>query len=336
MATRPSVAKSEPQVRAASFHLGRLDIELQIEGAARGRPRRQHLGTFCRQKGRIVNGDTGDTACDHYHRFSDDIALMRDMGVDAYRFSVAWPRVLPKGHGTINEAGLAFYDRLIDALLAARIEPWLCLYHWDLPQALDDVGGWKNRDSAGWFADYAMLIGRRFGDRVKRFATFNEPCVFTLFGYAFGRQAPGLGTGAAPRDPSRQPRARRRRRCVAGRGDQRLDRRGSQLAALPACQSCCRTTRPRADSPTTGTARSRNRSSSAVTRHRSRARSSHTSSPATWLDLPPVDWFGLNHYSPNYVRAELGKLWASASATPGRGAAYRHRLADRPRCIPIH
>ncbi len=106
---------------------------------------------------------------------------MKRLGVQAYRFSVAWPRVLPQGRGAANEPGLAFYDRLIDELLAAGIEPWLCLYHWDLPQALEDLGGWMNRESAAWFADYATLVAARFGDRVKRFATFNEPSMFTLF-----------------------------------------------------------------------------------------------------------------------------------------------------------
>ena len=103
--------------------------------------------------GHIVNGDTGDAACDHYHRYGEDIALMRQLGIQAYRFAIAWPRVLPQGGGPPNETGLAFYDRLIDGLLAAGIQPWLCLYHWDLPQALQDRGGWLNRDVAGWFGD---------------------------------------------------------------------------------------------------------------------------------------------------------------------------------------
>lgn len=137
--------------------------------------------------GRVVaNGDTGDVACDHYHRFRDDILLMRDLGVGAYRFSIAWPRVIPQGRGAANEAGLGFYDRLIDALLDANIEPWVCLYHWDLPKALAKVGGWTNRDCCEWFADYTALASRRYGDRVKRFATFNEPSVFTLLAYGFG------------------------------------------------------------------------------------------------------------------------------------------------------
>jgi beta-glucosidase len=175
------------------FVWGVSTASYQIEGAVNEDGRRASIwDTFCRQKGRIANGDTGDVACDHYHRYEQDIALMRDLGVRAYRFSVAWPRVLPAGRGASNEPGLAFYDRLIDALLAADLEPWLCLYHWDLPQALDDRGGWTNRDCAGWFADYVALLARRYGDRVKRFATFNEPSVFTLLGYGFGWHAPGL------------------------------------------------------------------------------------------------------------------------------------------------
>ena len=131
-------------------------------------------------------------ACDHYHRYREDVALMKRLGLQVYRFSVAWPRVLPQGRGTANSLGLDFYDRLIDELLQNGIEPWLCLYHWDLPQALDDLGGWQNRDIAGWFADYTALVARRYGDRVRHFATFNEPNVCTLFGYGTGWNAPGI------------------------------------------------------------------------------------------------------------------------------------------------
>ena len=121
---------------------------------------------------------------------------MHDLGVSAYRFSVSWPRVMPGGHDGLNELWLAFYDRLIDALIATDIEPWLCLYHWDLPQALEDLGGWATRDCVQWFADYATLIARRYGDRVTRYATFNEPSVFTLFGYCLGGSAPGISDHA--------------------------------------------------------------------------------------------------------------------------------------------
>ncbi len=177
------VPKSKETPSPREFVWGVSTSSYQIEGAAQEDGRGPSIwDTYCTQSGRIANGDTGDVACDHYHRYPEDIALMRELGVTAYRFSVAWPRVLPQGRGGINEAGLAFYDRLIDALMAGGIEPWLCLYHWDLPQALDDLGGWTNRDNAGWFADYAALISRRVGDRVKRFATFNEPSVFSLLG----------------------------------------------------------------------------------------------------------------------------------------------------------
>ena len=168
------------------FIWGVSTSSFQIEGATRVDGRGPSVWDTYGQTGAIANHETGDVACDHYHRYPEDIALMQELGVQAYRFSVAWPRVLPKGRGVPNEAGLAFYDRLIDTLLAAGIEPWLCLYHWDLPQALDDLGGWTTRNSVGWFADYAALVADRYGDRVKRFATFNEPSIFTLFGLGFG------------------------------------------------------------------------------------------------------------------------------------------------------
>jgi beta-glucosidase len=194
----PSVQAAALAALPRDFIWGVSTASYQIEGAADEDGRAPSIwDTFCRQTGRVANGDTGDVACDHYHRYAEDIALMRDIGIHAYRFSVAWPRVLPQGRGAVNEPGLAFYDRLIDALLAADIEPWLCLYHWDLPQALDDLGGWTNRDCAGWLADYAVLVARRYGDRVKRFATFNEPSVLTLFGYAQGVMAPGISDRSA-------------------------------------------------------------------------------------------------------------------------------------------
>ncbi len=165
----------------------------QIEGAHDEDGRAPSIwDTRCRIAGKIANGDTGDVACDHYHRHPEDIALMKGLGLDAYRFSVARPRVLPRGKGRPNMKGLDFYDRLIDSLLEANIEPWLCLYHWDLPQALHDLGGWANRDRVGWFADYAALIANRHADRVKNWVTFNEFAVFTLFGYAIDWSAPGI------------------------------------------------------------------------------------------------------------------------------------------------
>lgn len=165
----------------------------QVEGATGEDGRGPSIWDVrCRTKGGVADGSNADTASDHYHRWEEDVGLMRQIGVDAYRFSLAWPRILPRGKGAANDKGLDFYDRLIDRLLQAGIEPWVCLYHWDLPQALHDLGGWSRRDCAGWFADYAALCASRYGDRVKRWITFNEFSVFTLFGYAIPWAAPGI------------------------------------------------------------------------------------------------------------------------------------------------
>ena len=146
---------------------------------------------FAHTPGMTRNGDTGDVACDHYRRFREDIALMRELGLKAYRFSVAWARVFPEGTGRINPAGLGFYERLVDTLLENGIEPNATLYHWDLPAALDDRGGWLNRDVAHWFADYASAMYRHLDGRVKMWATLNEPWVVTDGGYLHGALAPG-------------------------------------------------------------------------------------------------------------------------------------------------
>jgi beta-glucosidase len=146
---------------------------------------------FSRTPGRMHNGDTGDVACDHYRRYEGDVALMRALGMQAYRFSISWSRILPEGKGAVNAAGLDFYDRLVDTLLAAGIAPLVTLFHWDLPAALDDRGGWLNPDIAGWFADYAQVMYRRLDDRVTRWVTLNEPWVVSDGGYLHGALAPG-------------------------------------------------------------------------------------------------------------------------------------------------
>jgi beta-glucosidase len=146
---------------------------------------------FVHTPGRIHNGDTGDVACDHYRRFRDDIALMSELGLQAYRFSIAWSRIFPQGKGKANPAGLDFYERLVDGLLERGIEPTATLFHWDLPAALDDRGGWLNPDIAQWFADYAQTVFRRLDGRVKMWATLNEPWVVSDGGYLHGKLAPG-------------------------------------------------------------------------------------------------------------------------------------------------
>jgi beta-glucosidase len=178
------------------FQLGVATAAYQIEGAVNEDGRGLSIwDTFSHTPGRIVDGDNGDVACDHYHRYADDVALMRDLGVDSYRFSVAWPRIQPQGRGAGNQAGLAFYDRLVDSLLEQGIAPAATLYHWDLPQALEDEGGWRNRDTAQRFAEYAALVHDHLGDRVQRWITLNEPWCSSFLGYASGRHAPGVREG---------------------------------------------------------------------------------------------------------------------------------------------
>jgi beta-glucosidase len=146
---------------------------------------------FSHTPGRTVGGETGDIACDHYRRYAEDVTIMRDLGLNAYRFSIAWGRILPEGRGRVNPAGVAFYDRLVDLLLASGIQPLVTLYHWDLPAALDDRGGWLNPEIASWFADYARVAFRALGDRVPMWATLNEPWVVADAGYLHGVHAPG-------------------------------------------------------------------------------------------------------------------------------------------------
>jgi beta-glucosidase len=147
--------------------------------------------TFTHGGGRVRNRATGDVACDFYHRYEGDTDLVRELGFDAQRLSISWPRVLPDGTGRINEPGLDFYDRVVDACLERGVEPWVTLYHWDLPQALQDRGGWADRDVVGWFEDYVQVVAERLGDRVKDWMVFNEPCSFLVVGHLLGYHAPG-------------------------------------------------------------------------------------------------------------------------------------------------
>ncbi|MFD4138483.1 GH1 family beta-glucosidase [Streptomyces sp. NPDC058572] len=177
----------------SDFIWGAATAAYQIEGAVAEDGRSPSIwDTFSRTPGKVANGDTGDVACDHYHRWPEDIGLMKRLGLDAYRFSIAWPRIVPGGDGPVNEAGLAFYDRLVDGLLDAGITPFATLYHWDLPQALQDRGGWTSRETSEHFAAYASAVTERLGDRVKDWATLNEPLCSAWIGHLEGAMAPGL------------------------------------------------------------------------------------------------------------------------------------------------
>jgi beta-glucosidase len=186
--TRAVAARFPPD-----FAWGFASSAYQVEGAATEDGRGPSIwDTFSRRRGAVTDGDTGDVACDHYHRYRDDVALMAQVGVAAYRFSISWSRVLPSGTGGVNQPGLDFYDRLVDALLAAGVVPLVNLFHWDLPQALEDRGGFGHPSAVGWFVDYAALMALRLGDRVSDWMTFNEPAVFAFLGHADGIHAPGL------------------------------------------------------------------------------------------------------------------------------------------------
>ncbi|HSV37451.1 MAG TPA: GH1 family beta-glucosidase [Nocardioidaceae bacterium] len=181
----------------ADFVWGAATASYQIEGAVDVDGRSPSIwDTFCRIPGAVVDGDTGDIACDHYRRMPEDVALMKELGLGSYRFSVAWPRVCPGG-GPVNQTGLDFYRRLVDQLQAADIRPWLTLYHWDLPQALEDAGGWTNRDTAHRFVDYAIAVHDALGDGVPTITTLNEPWCSAFLGYTAGQHAPGRQEGAA-------------------------------------------------------------------------------------------------------------------------------------------
>ena len=177
----------------SDFVWGASTAAYQIEGAWNEDGRGESIwDRFSHTPGKTHNGDTGDVACDHYHRWPEDIALMKQLGLKAYRFSIAWPRIFPQGRGSLNRAGVDFYSRLVDALLAADIEPVITLYHWDLPQTLGDAGGWPERDTAYAFADYAETMVQQLGDRVQQWSTFNEPWCVSFLSYQIGEHAPGL------------------------------------------------------------------------------------------------------------------------------------------------
>ena len=175
------------------FTWGVATSSYQIEGAATAGGRGPSIwDTFSRVPGAVINGDSGDVACDHYHRYNEDLDLIKWLGVNAYRFSIAWPRIFPQGAGSPNQAGIDFYDRLIDGALERGITPWPTLYHWDLPQALEDKGGWNSRATSERFAEYAHLMAEKFGDRVKNWTTLNEPFCSAWLGYLYGVMAPGI------------------------------------------------------------------------------------------------------------------------------------------------
>ncbi len=186
------MAPASPPRLPDGFRFGASTAAYQIEGAVHEDGRGPSVwDTFCAEPGRISDGSSGEVACDHYHRYPEDVALMQGLGLGGYRLSIAWPRIQPAGSGRANPEGLAYYDRLVDSLLEAGVRPMATLFHWDLPQALQDRDGWLNRDTAERFAEYAALVAMRLGDRVEHWCPVNEPNVVTMLGHALGVHAPG-------------------------------------------------------------------------------------------------------------------------------------------------
>jgi beta-glucosidase len=325
----PGPAMAEDTQFPADFVWGASTSSYQIEGAVDADGRGNSIwDVFCRTAGKVKNGDTGDVACDHYHRWRDDVDLLSRGGFSAYRFSTAWPRILPAGDGAVEARGLDFYDRLVDALVARGIEPWLCLYHWDLPQALQDQGGWLHRDIAPKFADYARVVARRLGDRVKHWAMFNEPGVHALFGHGTASHAPGLSglpnlVAASHHQNLAQGRALQALR--AERADLRL---GTVLSFQPA--------RPSSDSDADRAATARfdafwnGAFADPLFKGSYPAVIAERFAPLVAAgDLEtirqPIDFFGLNYYAPMYVAdapQSLFGAWFGATPPGTRFTAF--------------
>ncbi|MDT4921011.1 MAG: beta-glucosidase [Pseudonocardiales bacterium] len=198
MSSPTTVTRTPGRRFPEGFVWGTATAAFQIEGAVHEDGRGLSIwDTFTHTPGLVVDGTDADVACDHYHRYAADVATMADLGLHSYRFSLAWPRIVPTGSGAVNEAGLDFYRRLVDALLEAGIAPLATLYHWDLPQPLQDAGGWTNRDTAGRFAEYAAVVGAALGDRVPTVTTFNEPWCSAFLGYGAGVHAPAVKDNAS-------------------------------------------------------------------------------------------------------------------------------------------
>jgi len=308
---------AEPLRFPPGFVWGVSTSSCQIEG--RGDRKADSVwDTFARINGTIADHTTPDITCDSYDRYLDDVALLKGLGVKAYRWSISWPRVLPDGVGQADPRGLDYYDRVTDALLRAGIEPWLCLFHWDLPQALQDRGGWGNRAIADWFAEYARLIARQLGDRVHRWVIFNEPQVHAIMGHGLGEHAPGL-RGQEP-----MAAASHHLNLAQGRALQALRALGGkfELGTVMSLQPC----RPAQNLAS-------NREAAAIwdaAWNRAYLDALFRGAyPARYLPLveklvqpgdmdairQKVDFLGVNYYSPMYIRADpaglLGTNWGA-------------------------
>ncbi len=309
----------------AGFVWGAATAAYQIEGAATADGRGPSIwDTFSHTPGTIADGTTGDVATDHYHRVAEDVALMADMGLRAYRFSIAWPRIIPSGAGSVNRAGLDFYSRLVDQLLELSIAPIATLYHWDLPQALQDLGGWTNRDTSARFAEYAAVVADALGDRVQAFTTLNEPWCSAFLGYGAGVHAPGIRDNASALSTAHHL------LLAHGRGVAAL------RAALPSSAQVSITLNLAVARPATPGDADAARHVDAIANRIFLDPIRHGAYPADLIadtkhesdwsfvrdgDLEvisaPIDFLGVNYYTPSRIAAATGALAADPQAAKG-------------------
>ena len=333
------------------FLWGAATAAYQIEGAPDADGKGPSIwDTFSHTPGKTFHGDTGDVACDSYHRYPDDIEMLKQLGVGAYRFSLSWPRIQADGRGAANSKGLDYYNRVIDALLEAGIEPAVTLYHWDLPQALQDKGGWANRDIAEAFAEYAAIAGEAFGDRVHKWITLNEPWVVAHVGYRDGRHAPGL------REPAQAVAANHHLLLAHGRAVQAL--RSTAAATQIGITLNLAVVRPVTPEAEDVAAELEARQNGVYLGplfsggYPERLTSDYSPAKVPGLvqddDLAtiaaPLDFLGVNFYFPNYVglahpdgELRRGESWAGPGTVmraAGRPAQDRDELAGRAQLDP--
>ncbi|SLN13490.1 GH1 family beta-glucosidase [Roseisalinus antarcticus] len=306
----------------ADFLFGAATAAYQIEGAAFGGAGPTHWDSFAATPGNVVRAEDGARACDHYHRYEEDLDLLKDGGFDAYRFSTSWARVLPEGRGAPNPEGLDYYDRLVDAILARGLKPYQTIYHWEMPSALADLGGWTNPDVGDWMADYAEVIQKRIGDRVAAVATINEPWCVSYLSHFIGHHAPGL------RDIRATARAMHHVMKAHGRTMTRLREMGQKNLGI--VLNFDHTT-PVDDSPEA--ARAADRWDGIANRWFIEAASKGTypevvleglgpHMPAGWQDdmaeiAQPMDWLGVNYYTRNFTAPDPEAAWPSVRMEKG-------------------
>jgi beta-glucosidase len=304
----------------ADFLFGAATAAYQIEGQSFGGAGPCHWDTFAATPGNVAHAQDGAVACDHYHRYAQDLDLMR--GFDAYRFSTNWSRVLPEGRGAVNGQGLDFYDRLVDGILARGLKPFLTLYHWDLPSALADLGGWQNRDIAGWFADYSDIVMDRIGDRVAAVATINEPWCVSYLSHFLGHHAPGL------RDIRAAARAMHHVLLAHGEATRRLRSRGQQNVGIVLNFEAVQ---PATPAPADHAAADRHDAIMNRFFIQGLTQGSYPDAvldgmaahlPKGWQDdmaliAQPLDWLGVNYYTRQIIAADDAAPWPSLRTVAG-------------------